>query len=49
MFAHQKLDQIQVFGIEPMLTAETSDLLCPQIGVVAASALGNVVEQGGDI
>ena len=48
VLAHHKLDKLCVFAGKTVLSAKASHLGTAQFGVVAPTALGNVVEDGGN-
>ena len=48
MVAHQPGDQSALVAIQPVQLAELQRIHGPEFGVIAAPALGDVVEEGGD-
>ena len=49
VFGHQKLDQLGVFLADAVLAAEHPDVVRTELGVVAPTPFGDVVEQGGHV
>ncbi len=49
VLGHQKLDQLRAFAVDVMLLAKTTHVARAERGMIAAAALGNVVEQGGHV
>jgi hypothetical protein len=47
--AHQELDERASARLDAVLAAEAPHLACAELGVVAAAALGDVVEQRGHV
>ena len=49
VLAHEKLDELAVLRVDVVLPAEQADLARTQFGVVAAAALGDVMEERSDV
>ena len=49
MFPHQKHHQFRVHGYQIVIQAKRQCVLCAQFGVIATTAFGDVMEQGGNV
>ena len=49
VLTHQKFDKLRIFGSNTVLAAKSSNVLATELGVVTATALGNVVKQRRDV